>query len=70
MRRNDLSSYNESKRVGLNVRIRELCTMKSVGFIDRDLISDHLSRDELHLSESGQDEVARTIFRHCKQYLN
>jgi len=70
MRRNDLSSYNESKRVGLNIRIRELCTMNSVGFIDRDLISDHLSRDELHLSESGQDEVARTIFRHCKQYLN
>ena len=70
LRRNDVSSFVNSRRIGVNIRLRELCERQGISYIYKELISEHLSRDKLHLSSFGQDEVGRTIFKHCKEYLN
>jgi lysophospholipase L1-like esterase len=70
LRRTDVSSYIDSKRLSLNLRLQRLCVENEYGYVERDLVSEHLDRDGLHLNAEGQDVVARTIFRHCKQFLN
>ena len=70
LRRKDVSSYMDSKRIGINLRLREMCKQNGIEYVHKDIVSEHLGRDGLHLSTSGQDEVARTIFRHCKHFLN
>jgi len=70
LRRDDLSQYLNSKRLGLNIRLKELCVRKKVEYLEKELAAEHLSRDKLHLSRLGQDEVARFIFGSCRKHLN
>ena len=70
LRRKDLSSFVDSRRLGVNLRLRELCEENNIGFISKNLVSDLIAREKLHLSELGQDEIARVVFKHCKKYLN
>ena len=70
LRRTDVSSYIDSKRLGINLRLQRLCVENEYGYVERDIVSGQLDRDGLHLNAEGQDVVARTIFRHCKQFLN
>ena len=69
LRRDDLSSFENSHRIGINLRLQRLCEDKGIGFVQKDLVTEHLGRDKLHLSEFGQEEVGRCIFRHCKNFL-
>jgi len=69
LRRDDLSSFQNSRRIGINLRLQKLCKDKGIGFVYKDLVTEHLGRDKLHLSEFGQEEVGRCIFRHCKHFL-
>jgi hypothetical protein len=70
LRCRDADKWFDSKRMGINLRLKKLCEENGLGFIERDIVRDHLSWDGLHLNAAGQDEVARAIFQHCKQYLN
>ena len=62
--------YLNSKRIGINLSLKDLCQANDICYLDRDITVGQLSNDGLHLSAVGQDEVAREIFRHCKKYLN
>jgi hypothetical protein len=70
LRRKDVGKYIDSKRMGINLRLKKLCDENGIGFIERDVVSDHLGRDGLHLNAVGQEEVGRAIIKHCSQYLN
>jgi hypothetical protein len=70
LRRDDISEFTNSRRLGLNLRLKDICEKEGVDFIDHDLVTEHLGRDRIHLSRLGQDEIARIIFRRCKKHLN
>ena len=70
LRRKDVGGYLNSKRIGINLSLKDLCQANDICYLDRDITVGQLSNDGLHLSAVGQDEVAREIFRHCKKYLN
>ena len=84
--RGDEDQYLESKRIALNMRLKELCEKNAVDFVDPSEIYETVCRGRpeerraietrvldrwgLHLSEWGQDQVARVLFRHCTRNLN
>ena len=70
LKRNDLNSYTDSRRIGTNLRLKKLCEDNNIGYIYKDIVIRQLSTDGLHLNEQGQDVIAREIFSHCKQHLN
>lgn len=71
LKRANVSAYTESKRIGLNQRIKKLCERKEAGFLEVDIDRETmLDRRGLHLNHKGQERVARAIFKHCISYLN
>ena len=69
--RNDLSNYNDSKRMAMNIQLKELCVQNSIEFLEVGIVKEKmLDRKGLHLNFSGQDTVARCIFKHCLKLLN
>ena len=69
--RNDLSNYNDSKRMAMNIQLKELCVQNSIEFLEIRIVKEKmLDRKGLHLNFSGQDTVARCIFKHCLKFLN
>lgn len=71
VKRANVSDYTESKRIGLNQRIKKLCERKGAGFLEVDIDKETmLDRKGVHLNYKGQERVARSIFKHCINYLN
>lgn len=68
-RRADLSSFHNSRRIGVNMQLREKCEAVNVEFIDYEPADNRLARDGLHLNHLGQDELGRKIFQHCRRFL-
>ncbi len=69
--RNDLSNYNNSKRIAMNIQLKELCMKNEIEFLEIAVDKGSmLDRGGLHLNFSGQDKVARSIFKHSVSYLN
>src|SRR5271163_4317110 len=84
--RGDEDQYLESKRIALNMRLKKLCEKNAVDFVDpieiyetvcrgrpeerREIETRVLDRWGLRLSDWGQDQVARVLFRHCTRNLN
>src|ERR1051325_5918001 len=68
-RRLDLSTVHNSRRIGVNKRLKELCEAMNVEFIDYEPLDNRLARDGLHLNHLGQDDLGRKIFQHCKRFL-
>lgn len=68
-RRSDLSSYEESRRIGVNLWLKELCNEYGAAFLPYEPRDNRLARDGLHLNHVGQDELGRAIFVHCKSFL-
>ena len=68
-RRADLSSFHNSRRIGVNMQLREKCEAGNVEFIDYEPADNRLARDGLHLNHLGQDELGRKIFQHCRRFL-
>jgi hypothetical protein len=67
----DYIDYMESKRISINMRLRDLCKEYKFEFLDVDINRNTmLDRKGLHLNNFGQDTVARAVFRHSKLYLN
>ena len=71
LNRTDIGEFHNSRRIGVNLRLVEMCKSKKIEFLEMSIdVRRHLSKDGLHLSWPGQDWVARRIFQHCKQHLN
>ena len=69
-RRYDLSTYQESRRYSVNVRLERMCRESGVEFLPCELEQSRMWRDRVHFNDIGQDEVARKIFNHCVGFLD
>ena len=67
--RYDVDAVQNSRRLGMNSRVKELCSKNDVQYIEFECGRSRLGRDGLHLNSIGQDEVAGMIFTHCKDFL-
>ena len=68
-RRFDLSGYQNSRRIGVNLQLEKMCSELEIDFIEHEPYRSRIARDGLHLNHVGQDELARKIFEHCKSFL-
>jgi len=69
LRRTDLSDFHNSRRIGVNIELKQWCVEMKVEFIDYQPANSRLARDGLHLNHLGQDELGRIIFQHCRPFL-
>jgi hypothetical protein len=71
LQRADTSSYMDSKRMSINIRLKKLCEKNDVKFVDIAIEKETmLDWKGLHLKWGGQDHVARAVFKHCISILN
>jgi len=69
--RNDLSNYNNSKRIAINIQLKELRQKNNIDFAEMKIKNKSmLDRKGLHLNFRGQDKIARSIFKHSVRCLN
>jgi lysophospholipase L1-like esterase len=68
-KRYDLNDYLESRRLGVNTYLKEICQSNKIEYLEYDPVRARMLRDGLHLNAVGQDEMARKIFTHCKAFL-
>ena len=65
----DLSGYQNSRRIGVNLQLEKMCRELDIEFITYEPYRSRIAKDGLHLNHVGQDELARKIFEHCKSFL-
>src|SRR3989442_1729026 len=68
-RRGDLDSFYNSRRLGVNNRLKEMCKGSNVEFLDYEPRDSWLARVGLHLNHLGQNELGFKIYQHCKSFL-
>jgi hypothetical protein len=68
--RSDLDEFCNSRRIGINERLKLKCKTIGVEYLDYECVRSRLTRDGLHMNNLGQDELARRIFTHCKGFLD
>ena len=68
-RRGDLDSFCNSRRLGVNKRLKEMCQGSNIEFLDYEPRDSWLARDGLHLNHLGQNELGFKIYQHCKSFL-
>ena len=68
-RRFDLSGYKNSRRIGANLQLEDMCRELDIEFIPYEPYRSRIAKDGLHFNHIGQDELARKIFEHCKLFL-
>ena len=68
-RRYDLTGYQNSRRIGANARLKKMCFEQNIEFIECEPYRSRIAKDGLHLNFIGQNELAKTIFDHCKTFL-
>lgn len=68
-KRLDLTNFHNSRRIGVNRRLEEMCAKMEIEYISYEPEENKFAPDELHLNHSGQDELAAKIFRHCRYFL-
>ena len=69
VKRFDLKSSFECKRIVINMRLKEMCKKRNMRFLGYDPERRQLGSDMLHLNEDGQNELASKIFGHCLSFL-
>jgi lysophospholipase L1-like esterase len=69
VKRYDLGRGFESKRIVVNMKLKEKCKKANIAFLGYDPERRQLGRDKLHLNEDGQNVFAGKIFRHCVAFL-
>lgn len=65
----DLTDYQNSRRIGVNLQLEKLCKEFDIEFILHEPYRSRLAKDGLHFNYTGQDELARKIFDHCMNFL-
>ena len=69
--REDINEFYNSRRLGTNLRLPELCKKNGADFIQISRVNGMLGMDKLHLNFKGQDFVAREIIDYFSQkHLN
>ena len=69
IKRYDLGSSFESKRIVVNKLLRELCRNKGVAFLEYEPDRSRVHRDGLHLNFRGQNELGQMIFNDFKNHF-
>lgn len=69
VRRYDVENFVDSRRFGVNERLRKKCLEKGVEYLSYEPERSRVARDGLHLNELGQHELAKNIFKHCVGFL-
>ena len=69
LKRMDVDSFVDSRRIGVNVRLKQMCESSGAEFVEFKVGKSRISRDGVHLHERGQNELGRVIFTHCKTFL-
>ena len=83
--RGDEDEYFQGKRMSINLRLEKLCEEQEIEFMDPVQMYDSICTREnlnrnvielqvldkfgLHLNEWGEDQIARTIFKHCIKFI-
>lgn len=65
----DLTGYQNSRRIGVNLQLEKLCKEHDIEFILHEPYRSRIAKDGLHFNYLGQVELARKIFDHCKGFL-
>ena len=68
-RRFGVTSLQENRRLGVNVRLSRMCREAGVQYVEYDADRSRICSDRVHFNELGQSEVAGMIFRHCRHFL-
>src|SRR6267154_778904 len=69
-RRRDLDQFHNSRRIGVNNRLKEMCKALNAEFIEYEPVDSWLARDGLHLNHRGQNELGYRIYQHCGRFLD
>jgi lysophospholipase L1-like esterase len=68
-RRGDLNEFHNSRRIGVNSRLKKMCENSNIEFIVYEPLDSWLARDGLHLNHRGQNELSYIIYQHCGHFL-
>jgi hypothetical protein len=68
-RRFDVTSLQENRRLGVNVRLSRMCREAGVQYVEYEADKSRICADRVHFNALGQSEVAGMIFRHCRNFL-
>ena len=68
-RRFDVTSLQENRRLGVNVRLSRMCREAGVQYVEYEADRSRICADRVHFNALGQSEVAGMIFRHCRHFL-
>lgn len=69
IRRYDAGSSFESKRIVVNAKLKELCRVRQVKFVEYEPERSRVHRDGLHLNFWGQNELGKRVFDVLKPFL-
>ena len=69
-KRYDVDNIVESRRLGVNPRLAEMCRENGVEFLACEVERSRMWRDGVHFNDLGQDEFARKLFTHCIRFLD
>src|SRR2546426_1525172 len=68
-RRANLDNFDNSRRIGVNSELKEMCATLNVEFLEYEPSNNRLARDGLHLNDLGQNELGLKIYQHCGRFL-
>lgn len=69
MKRYDLPSMYESKRILINMELKKICAALEVDYLEYEPERSRVHGDGLHLNWVGQNELGRVIFQSVKSFL-
>jgi hypothetical protein len=69
--RSDVNKFDDGKRKMVNLKLNEMCKDMQLDYFEPGINKwTMLDKRGLHLNMSGQDTIAREIFKYCVKYLN
>lgn len=69
IKRYDLGSVYESKRIVLNCKLRAKCRERGISYLEYEPERSRLHSDGLHLNPTGQEELGLAILMKCRSFL-
>jgi hypothetical protein len=72
--RRHYNQYTHSKTIGINRRLRQMCSARNMDYIEAGLTKDEalrmLARDGVHYNRDGVQEVGRRVYKSIQKRLN
>jgi len=68
-KRFDLDKYAESRRIVVNMKLKEMCERSGIGYVEFEPTKKQGVRDGLHLNASGLHRFGRMLFKKLVPFL-